>query len=92
MGPINRAHIDQGGPAFQGKSEAARHAMYSVGDTIEASCWGGGSRIVVIETKDASIKNGRPGWSGSYQDKPDSEFGTWGYDDQIIRVVQRGGE
>jgi hypothetical protein len=55
---------------------------YQVGDTVEYTPMGGGSRIVVVTDKDDNIKNGRPGFEALTE-------GVWGYDDQIVRVVEK---
>ena len=53
---------------------------YSIGDTITYRV-GGGDRTIVVECREADIKNGRPGFDGS-----NAEGDWWGYDDQIVRV------
>lgn len=57
---------------------------YKVGSTIKYSQFDGGDRTVVVENKEADIKNGRPGFDGTNA----AGEGCWGYDDQIIGVVK----
>lgn len=63
---------------------------YNVGDTIQYRHSGGGIRTVLVEDKDPDIKNGRPGFAGlcTSEDMPFGG-GCWGYDDQVIRVVEK---
>jgi len=57
---------------------------YKVGSTIKYRTWGGEVRTVVVESKEADVKNGRRGFDGV-----DLDGGLcWGYDDQIIQVVK----
>ena len=57
---------------------------YRVGSTIKYRAFGGEVRTVVVESKEADIKNGRPGFDGMVRP---GEW-CWGYDDQIISVVK----
>lgn len=60
---------------------------YSIGDTIQYRPNGGGVRTVVVEEKDEDIKRGQPGFAGRCIE---GDVGScWGYDDQVIRVVER---
>jgi hypothetical protein len=51
---------------------------------IQYRPFGGGLRNVTVETKEADVKNGRPGFDGI----TDRGEYVWGYDDQIIAVVK----
>lgn len=62
---------------------------YKVGDVIEQHTSIGYTRLVRVEEKEADVKNGRPGFSGICVD-PKMGHGVWGYDDQVLRVVERG--
>ena len=57
---------------------------YRVGSTTKYRAFGGEVRTVVVESKEADIKNGRPGFDGMVHP---GEW-CWGYDDQIISVVK----
>lgn len=59
--------------------------MYEVGDVIEQDSFGG-LRLVLVTGREADVKNGRPGFVGTV---PGSEFGAWGYDDQIVTVWRK---
>lgn len=59
---------------------------YEVGDTIVYSPFGGGERVVLVDEKEADIKNGRPGFGGTIVGEG---MGVWGYDSQIVRVEAR---
>jgi|GEM_PF-5846192 len=56
---------------------------YKIGSTIKYRAFGGEVRTVVVDEKEADIKNGRPGFGGLTK----SGDGCWGYDDQVIAVV-----
>jgi hypothetical protein len=58
---------------------------YKAGSTIKYRSFGGGVRTVVVEVREADVKNGRPGFVGTTTSGED----VWGYDDQIIEVVKR---
>lgn len=64
---------------------------YEVGDVIEYQTFGGGSiRRVLVEDREDNIKNGCPGFGGiCVEGGADVGMSVWGYDDQIIRVVER---
>lgn len=56
---------------------------YGIGDTVHYRNFGGGTPIpVVVDEKDAHIKNGRPGFCGTAADGT----GVWGYDTQITKI------
>jgi hypothetical protein len=57
---------------------------YNVGDTIEYSPFGGGTRQVIVKTKEDDVKNGQPGFDGVLSD---GSMAVWGYDHQITRIV-----
>lgn len=59
---------------------------YRIGSTIVYSPFGGGEREIIVTSKEADIKNGRPGFDG-YQTN-EKDFTVWGYDYQIVRVVK----
>ena len=65
---------------------------YNVGDVVAQTPFGGGVRYVRVTSKDQNIKNGRPGFDGIlvYRDGTpvESEYGVWGYDDQITEVIK----
>jgi hypothetical protein len=58
---------------------------YKAGSTIKYRPFGGPVRTVVVEVREADVKNGRPGFVGTTTSGED----VWGYDDQIIEVVKR---
>jgi hypothetical protein len=62
---------------------------YKVGDIIEYTPFGGGTRRVEVTHREADIKNGRPGFDGTLVGAS-HELGqrVWGYDRQITRVVK----
>lgn len=60
---------------------------YKVGSVIEYRAFGGDIRRVLVEEKDADIKNGQAGFCGTQQGGA-CHTGCWGYDDQITRVVR----
>lgn len=62
---------------------------YSVGDTIEYRTIIGSVRKVVVEERDPDIKNGRPGFAGECIYPGSDLGGCWGYDSDIIRVVEK---
>ena len=57
-----------------------------VGDTILQRTSTGQMRRVKVTARDPDIKNGRPGFDG--QTDTALEWGVWGYDDQVVRVVR----
>lgn len=62
---------------------------YRVGSIIEYKPFGGGKRVVLVEEKEADIKNGRPGFSGDLAATDSGPYSSvWGYDDQITKVVR----
>ena len=69
---------------------------YCIGDVIEYRPFEGGSRFVLVDTKEADVKNGRPGFTGrtiiklgmNTNSHTYSSADSWGYDSQIIRVVR----
>ena len=62
---------------------------YSVGDTVEYRPSTGPSRVVKVTSKSANIKNGRPGFDGVNLSREHAKLdaNVWGYDDQIVRVL-----
>jgi hypothetical protein len=63
---------------------------YEVGDVIEYRTFTGNHRRVLVEYKEADVKNGRPGFDGTCTNGGANPGMTvWGYDDQITRVVSR---
>lgn len=62
---------------------------YDVGDIVVYVPFGGGTRRVLVDTKEPDIKNGRPGFAGSDLDYGGDEAGVWGYDSQIISVERK---
>jgi len=64
---------------------------YAIGDIIEYRTHGGGTRRVLVDEKDADIKNGYPGFGGTIVDGIGGTTGdgVWGYDDQIVTIVER---
>jgi hypothetical protein len=64
---------------------------YAEGDVIQYRTLDGSVRTVLVEAKDDDIKNGRPGFAGAQMTNGvvRGELGCWGYDDQVIRVVQK---
>lgn len=61
-------------------------ARYRVGSVVRYLTFccdlGGPGRTVTVTSKEADVKNGRPGFSGT------NEHGNyWGYDSQIVEVV-----
>lgn len=59
---------------------------YQVGSIIQYKAFGGELRTVIVESKEADIKNGRPGFDGELVDA--SNETVWGYDDQIVQIVK----
>jgi hypothetical protein len=57
---------------------------YRAGSIIKYRNSGGEVRRVTVESKEDDIKNGRPGFDGQVRV---GEW-CWGYDDQIVEVVQ----
>jgi len=64
---------------------------YEVGSVIEYRAFGGELRRVRVTEKEANIKNGRAGFDGELLNgaPPSEEWSVWGYDDQIVRVVEK---
>jgi hypothetical protein len=67
---------------------------YGEGSIIVYQAFGGARRRVLVEEREDDVKNGRPGFSGvliteNGKNPSESDDGVWGYDDQIIQVVQR---
>ena len=62
--------------------------QYEVGDTIQYQPFGGDLRTVVVTNREDDIKNGRPGFDGHLVGAPGAR--CWGYDSQIVRVVEVG--
>ena len=58
---------------------------YKAGSTIKYRPFTGPVRTVVVEEREADVKNGQPGFVGTTTRGED----VWGYDDQIIEVVKR---
>lgn len=67
---------------------------FEVGDIVTYSTWGGEIRRVLVENKEANIKNDRDGFDGVLvgfdnnsrlflNGKP---MGVWGYTEQILSV------
>lgn len=54
---------------------------YEIGDRITYRNFGGQFITGVVESKEADIKNGRPGF--------DLDTGVWGYDDQIVSITRK---
>lgn len=65
---------------------------YVAGGVIEYRAFGGSSRTVTVETVDSDIKRGKPGFIGTVTSGPEAGLACWGYDDQVTRVVSRGGQ
>lgn len=64
---------------------------YDINDLVIYRPFGGGTRRVRVATKEADVKNGRPGFSGQLVDEDGSltagdTYGVWGYDSQIVEV------
>ena len=57
---------------------------YKAGSTIKYTAFGGERRTVVVEEREANVKNGRPGFVGTTTKGEE----VWGYDDQITQVVK----
>lgn len=71
---------------------------YKPGDVIAANTWRSGERIVLVDTHEADVKNGQPGFTGTLcrvEDgvaipvTVDGVDGVWGYDQQVTRIVLR---
>ena len=62
-----------------------KNKSYNVGDAITYIQFGGQHMTVVVTNKERDVKNGRPGFDG-YDPSPGGGS-WWGYDDQIIDVV-----
>tara|TARA_Y100000296_G_scaffold78313_1_gene100867 strand:- start:300 stop:506 length:207 start_codon:yes stop_codon:yes gene_type:complete len=62
---------------------------YTVGSIIDYRAFGERKlRRIVVEVRENDIKNGRPGFDGYLLGKDPDGGGVWGYDDQIVRVVE----
>jgi len=65
---------------------------YAIGEVIKYQPYGGAVRTVIVAAREADIKNGRPGFSGT-QIEPAFEYNwqaaVWGYDSQIISISWR---
>jgi|LauGreDrversion2_5_1035112.scaffolds.fasta_scaffold964416_1 hypothetical protein len=57
---------------------------YRVGSTIKYRNFGSELLLVVVESKEEDIKNGRRGFDGILP----GGGGCWGYDSQIVEVVK----
>lgn len=60
---------------------------YEVGDLVQYKLADGRVRTVYVEEKRERIKNGRPGFIGTCMKGDIEGSRCWGYDDQVIRVV-----
>jgi hypothetical protein len=58
---------------------------YTIGSTVVAYVSGRSNRIIV-DQKEADIKNGEPGFGGYILDGPDKGRSVWAYDSQIESV------
>jgi hypothetical protein len=58
---------------------------YSIGSIIEYRAYGNEIRKVRVGAKAEDVKDGRPGFDGVEMDG----IPCWGYDEQIVRVIQR---
>lgn len=58
---------------------------YRIGSKIKYQSTGGDMRTVIVEYKSSDIKNGRPGFDGV---TVDTGYPVWGYDSQIVAVVE----
>lgn len=68
--------------------------QYRVGSIIEYGTFGDQVRRVRVTDKLAEVKNGEPGFDGQELNpatntpvNANDEFGVWGYDRQITKVV-----
>lgn len=59
---------------------------YREGSVITYDAFGGLPRVVFVETKEADVKNGRPGFSGTVTEGVEAGSSCWGYDNQITAV------
>lgn len=61
---------------------------YAEGSVVTYEPFGGGPRAVYVTSREADIKNGRPGFEGVILNRasnPAIDFGfAWGYDSQIL--------
>jgi hypothetical protein len=72
--------------------------FYAEGDIIEQRSNSGKKRYVRVEEKTSNVKNNRPGFDGVEvvnsngqwvpADRHDRQSGVWGYDDQVLSVVE----
>lgn len=60
---------------------------YSVGDIIEYRTFDDSVRMVRVTVKHADVKRGKPGFDGVLI-APSPHPDVWGYDSQIVRVVE----
>jgi hypothetical protein len=63
---------------------------YEVGDVVERRYFGGGVGFVRVAGVEDDVKGGRPGFTGVPCDEagaPIADGSTWGYSEQVIRVV-----
>lgn len=67
----------------------ARDGVYSVGDVIEYRTFDDSIRMVRVTEKHDDVKKGRPGFTGLMV-APSAFPEVWGYDSQVVRVVQSG--
>ena len=85
--------MDMSDPAVQAELEGDKRAAlarmaagswhYGPGATVVYEAFGGQRREVLVEERHADIKGGEPGFNGE---------GVWGYDRQIIKVLEVGVE
>ena len=59
---------------------------YKAGSIIKYRPFTGPVREVLVENREEDVKNGRPGFVGTWFAWGED---VWGYDDQIIEVVKR---
>jgi hypothetical protein len=63
---------------------------YKVGSLITYQPFCGEPRTVLVEEKEADIKNDRSGFAGVLMENGEpTGFGVWGYDSQIVKVDRR---
>jgi hypothetical protein len=60
---------------------------YDVGSIIVYRPFGGGERMVKVTAKESDVKNGESGFDGEIIDGAEDGREVWGYDSQILRVV-----
>lgn len=65
---------------------------FKVGDIVERRYFGGGVGFVRVEEVEGDVRDGRPGFTGAPVDVNGAPFDdggrTWGYSEQVIRVIQ----